>query len=285
MSAAKKSAGSRLQAIVDSPAGRIVYKPFQKMLHYSRRLAHPDLPLDRAVLKVRCRGKKFALEVRRWGPDAIVVKQCFAGKQYDLPHCAHGAYLEEVYRQIVEGGKKPLIVDCGANIGASVLWFHARYPEAHIVAIEPALDNFALLEKNVRGLEMDLRQAAVGPECGEAWLSGQTGDTWGYRTNDRNEGVPVQVISLDRVLESKPPSLYVPFLLKVDIEGAEKSLFARNTQALHAFPLIVLEPHDWLLPGERTSQSFFRFHAEAGREFAMKDENVASIAYPAKELR
>ncbi len=255
------------------------------VLHGSRKLAHPNLPLDRDVLKVRYRDRGFAIEVRRWGPDREVVEQCFLEQQYDFPRGAQGAYLEKVYRQIVDDGKKPLIVDCGANIGASVLWFQARYPEAHIVAIEPAPDNFALLKKNTAGLEVDLRQAAVGPSAGEAWLSGQTGEGWAYRTNDRNEGTSVAVISLEQVLESKPPSVYVPFLLKVDIEGAEKALFEGDAAVFKGFPLIVMEPHDWLLPGEETSHSFFRFHAEAGREFAMKDENVASIAYPAKGLR
>ena len=234
---------------------------------------------------MNCRGKQFSLEVRRWGPDKLVVDQCFSEEQYDLPDRAHGAYLEKVYREIVASGKRPLIVDCGANIGASVVWFHARFPEAHIVAIEPAPDNIALLEKNTRGLEIDLRQAAVGPASGRTWLSGESDNGWAFRTNDNHEGVAVDVTSIDQVLESKPPSIYVPFLLKIDIEGAERTLFEGNTVVLNSFPLIVMEPHDWMLPGERTSQSFFRFHAAAGREFAMKHENVFSIAYPAGQLR
>jgi hypothetical protein len=31
------------------------------------------------------------------------------------------------------------------------------------------------------------------------------------------------------------------------------------------------------MPGQHTSQEFFRFHAAAGREFCMKHENVASV--------
>jgi hypothetical protein len=41
-----------------------------------------------------------------------------------------------------------------------------------------------------------------------------------------------------------------------------------------------MEPHDWMFPGQFTSQPFFRYHAAASREFAMKDEIVASIAMP-----
>ena len=81
-------------------------------------------------------------------------------------------------------------------------------------------------------------------------------------------------------MASKPMSEYTPFLLKIDVEGAEKQLFATPAAVFDQFPVIIIEPHDWMFPGERTSIGFFQFHAEAGREFAMKHENVASIAYP-----
>jgi FkbM family methyltransferase len=38
-------------------------------------------------------------------------------------------------------GQTPLILDLGANIGASAVWFAVRYPAAHIVAFEPHPDN------------------------------------------------------------------------------------------------------------------------------------------------
>jgi hypothetical protein len=80
-------------------------------------------------------------------------------------------------------------------------------------------------------------------------------------------------------MAGKPPSTYTPFLLKVDIEGAEKSLFTGPAAVLDQFPIIIMEPHDWMLPGLQTSVEFFRFHAAAGREFSMKNENVVSIAH------
>ena len=49
--------------------------------------------------------------------------------------------------------------------------FSARYPEAHIVAVEPAPDNFALLRKNCAGLDVDLREAGIGAVDGTARLS------------------------------------------------------------------------------------------------------------------
>jgi hypothetical protein len=101
-----------------------------------------------------------------------------------------------------------------------------------------------------------------------------------YRTAEGGDGINVEILSFERLMASKPQSAYSPFLLKVDIEGAEKSLFTASAPLLDQFPLILAEPHDWLLPGQRTSVELFRFHAAAGREFAMNHENIASIAYP-----
>jgi FkbM family methyltransferase len=262
-----------------TPFVRTVYRPFQRVLHRVRQLLNPDVPLDHQVLRVSFGDRQIGVEVRRWNNgDRLAADQCFRQAQYDMPKGSHGALAARVYREIVASGKKPLIVDCGANIGASVLWFHARYPEAHIVAVEPAPDNFALLERNCRGLSADLRQAAIGAADGDAWLSDPDGGAMGYRTNQRRHGIEIEMLSLETLLASKPAAEYTPYLLKVDIEGAEKSLFTLPTPVLDQFPIIILEPHDWMFPGQQTSLEFFRFHAQAGREFCMNHENVASIA-------
>ncbi|WP_348267259.1 FkbM family methyltransferase [Edaphobacter paludis] len=240
-------------------------------------MAHPGIPNDLKISKVAYRDRQFSIVHRRWSAsDALAIKQCFEQLQYDMPTGVHGKLIERIYRDILDAGQKPLIIDCGANIGASVTWFASRYPAAHIVAIEPAPDNFALLDKNCAGLDVDLRKAGIGPQDGVAYLQ-TTGGEMGYRTNTDQNGIQIDMVSLDTLLASKPQSQYVPFLLKIDIEGAEKTLFCGDTSIFNQFPLIIFEPHDWMLPGQLTSQEFFRFHVAAGREFCMNHENIASI--------
>lgn len=270
-----------LNTLLDSPIGRIAYQPFKQLVHFYRKRANPNVPLDHDVIRVRCRDRQFAIEVRRWSQsDRMAVDQCFVDQQYDMPGGTHGKYLDKLFREILAEGRKPLIVDCGANIGASVLWLSARYPEAHIVAIEPAPDNFELLQKNCRGVDADLIQAGIGKEDGVAWLSDPRGGGMGYRTTDENTGVQIPLVSLKTVMDRMPASTYAPFLLKVDIEGGEKALFGSDTELLNQFPVIIMEPHDWMFPGGGTSVEFFRFHARTSREFAMKAENVASVIIP-----
>ena len=43
-----------------------------------------------------------------------------------------------------------VIIDAGANVGMSAVYFALRYPVAKIVAIEPELTSFRILEKNAR---------------------------------------------------------------------------------------------------------------------------------------
>jgi FkbM family methyltransferase len=241
-------------------------------------MSHPDIPDDHTVTKVAYRGRTFNLEHRRWSEgDALAIQQCFTEAQYDMPSGAHGALVDNIYREIVASGPQPLIIDCGANIGASVTWLSARYPEAHIVALEPSAENFALLRRNCAGLDVDLRLAGIASADGRAYLDNPSGTPMDFRINSEHRGVEIDLVSVGSLLASKPASAYTPFLLKIDIEGGEKTLFDGDTDPINRFPLIILEPHDWLMPGQHTSQKFFRFHAAAGREFCMKHENVASI--------
>ena len=269
-----------ISSALQTRLGQIAYRPFKKIVQFLRKRSHPDVPLDHEIRTVNCRNRKFNIEVRRWNEsDRLAVEQCFGEEQYDMPDGAHGQYLDKVYAEIVARRSKPLIVDCGANIGTSVLWFSARYPEAHIVAIEPSPPNFDLLAKNCHGLDVELLHAGVGAKDGDAWIMDPNGGM-GCRTTGDKTGVHVRIVSLATLMSTKSEPGFSPFLLKVDIEGAEQDLFTSEYELLDRFPLIVMEPHDWMFPGKHTSVNFFQFHAETKREFAMKHENVASIVMP-----
>ena len=267
-----------LDVVTSTFVGRVAHKTVSPIVQLWRRISNPDIPNDHTFTKVSHRGRTFNLEHRRWSQDdALAIKQCFTQGQYDMPIGAHGVLVENLYREIVASGLQPLIIDCGANIGASVAWLSAHYPEAHIIAVEPAPENFALLRRNCAGLDVDFRLAGISSAEGRAYLDDRGGGHMSFRTTSERRGVEIDLVSVGSLLASKPNTAYAPFLLKVDIEGAEKDLFDGDTDPINRFPLIILEPHDWLMPGQHTSQEFFRFHAAAGREFCMKHENVASV--------
>jgi len=103
-----------VKRLTATPLGHLVYRPIQVLIHLSRRLRHPDIPIDHTVTRVSYRQRKFSIVHRRWNSsDKLAIAQCFAQNQYDMPSGAHGALVERIYLDIVASGKKPLIVDCG----------------------------------------------------------------------------------------------------------------------------------------------------------------------------
>ncbi|MEO8736187.1 MAG: FkbM family methyltransferase [Edaphobacter sp.] len=268
-----------VETLNSKPLGRIAYQAARRTVHLMRKIVHPRIPTSLGVCHVIYRGKRLAILHRRTYADKTAISQCFKQEQYDMPGRDHGVLVERFYQQILAAGKQPLIVDCGANIGASVRWFTARYPQAHVLAVEPAPDNFALLQMNCAGLDVDLRKAGIGAADGISHLTDVGWGTMAYRTTATEQGPEVAMLNMATLLASKPDSRFVPFLLKIDIEGGEESLFAGDCADINRFPLIIMEPHDWLLPGQGSSLPFFRFHTATGREFCMKNENIASINF------
>lgn len=244
------------------------------------RQRHPGKP---GTMRVHQNGQAFSIAHRGTGADLGAIAQCFDQQQYEIPP-ARAGYREKAdayYGALLAAGRIPLILDCGANIGASALWFHARYPKAHIVAVEPARDNVALLRQNLAGHPIDARAAAIGATDGSTRLSDPGEGAWGYRTGEDAEGgYEVPLVAIATLLAETSLDRFEPFLLKLDIEGAERTLFDADTSPAARFPVIAIEIHDWLFPGERTASGFFRFHAAAGRDFLFHAENVFSLDHP-----
>lgn len=65
-----------------------------------------------------------------------------------LLHLFEEIFICEIYLFETLTGN-PSIVDCGSNIGLSVLYFKKKFPESTVLAFEPDENNFHLLEKNV----------------------------------------------------------------------------------------------------------------------------------------
>src|ERR1700730_10347967 len=110
--------------IISNPIGRVAYHLARPLVNMLRRAANPGVPTSHIISTVRCGDKKISLEHRRWSQaDAMAIKQCFAEQQYNMPTGVQGAMVARMYQAILDSGRQPIILDCGANIGASVAWF------------------------------------------------------------------------------------------------------------------------------------------------------------------
>lgn len=202
-----------------------------------------------------------------WG----AVQQVFHGLDYHVEGWAQGRALARFYAEAARKGT-PVIVDAGANIGASCVYFATVYPQALVIAIEPEKNNCELLRLNCAGRRVEIHEAALGNRPGTLYLQDPGLSSWGFRVGEQG-GYPVEVVTVDALLERcKPDS--TPFILKIDIEGGEQSLFDTESPWLARFALVIIELHDWMLPGSGSSNNFLRRLAEHNVDVVQRGENL-----------
>jgi len=130
-------------------------------------------------------------------------------------------FLDRVYFFDAENNE-PKIIDAGANIGLSVLYFKFLYPKAKIIAIEPDPTAFKYLEENIsqnRLQGVEVIQACVSDEKGKEklYLSDNLINSSLFA---KGEGITVDAVCLSDLLKIDTYDL-----VKVDIEGAETKVF------------------------------------------------------------
>ncbi len=232
-----------------------------------------------ASLRIRFEdGRERDLRHRGTRADLGVIAQVFEAQEYSLRPLQRGAELQALYERIVAAGRVPLVLDAGANIGASAVYFAHVFPRARVAALEPARNNFELLQANAAGLDVDARCVAIGAADGETALVDPGEGEWGYRTAAGGAGERVAVVSATRLVVEERAAGRVPFVAKIDIEGGEAELFSRDTDWVDLFPVLIVELHDWLLPRAGSSRSFLQCIAGRNRDFVFQGENVFSIA-------
>jgi FkbM family methyltransferase len=156
----------------------------------------------------------------------------------ELLHSFDEIFIEEVYKQSLRD--QPYIIDCGANIGLSIIYMKHHHPNAEILAFEPDEKNFILLNKNMKSFgysSITLRNEAV----------------WTKNTTLRfsNEGLMSSTIARGHVPQTRQikATRLKDFLnreidfLKIDIEGAEFDVLNDINDRLHFVRNMFVEYH------------------------------------------
>lgn len=140
------------------------------------------------------------------------------------------------------------IIDAGANVGYSALWFAEKYPNSEIVAIEPDPGNFSILQRNVRGYQrIHVLQAALWDTDGLVRLTDPGYGDWGFHVSSNGSGREVEAVSVESLIERFRIDRIG--LLKIDIEGGEHAVFQSCGPWLDKVDTIAIELHDRLQPG------------------------------------
>lgn len=202
--------------------------------------------------------------------DRGVIQQVFYCRDYSIDHWKQGQALKEYYESKPDNSQF-LVIDAGANIGAASVYFSTTYPGSKVVAIEPEKNNCALARLNCAGKNIEIIEGAIGPEPGTMFLQDPGLSDWGFRVGKEGK-YEVEVLSVDQILSALGTDT-IPFIIKVDIEGGEESLFSGDCHWLDRFALIIVELHDWMLPGSGTSRAFYQQVSSRDFDILQRGEN------------
>ncbi len=236
--------------------------------------------MNLSQVEITINDKTFAFNFRDNSiGDRGVIEQIFVNRDYDISPWVQGRKLIE-YHKSQSTLHPSLIVDAGANIGASVLYFLNSFQNSFVFSIEPELANWQLLEINTADYPNKFNFCgAISNTDGEVVLEDPGLSNWGFRTASKriDEAASARIvksISLATILSNPIVSDMTPLILKVDIEGGESSLFDGDTSWLKKFPLVIIELHDWLLPFSGSSRSFLKAVSQCEFDFLYSGENI-----------
>ncbi len=163
---------------------------------------------------------------------------------------------------------EPIIIDGGANIGLSILYFKQLYPSSHIIAFEPDVKIFNVLEKNIKhsgfsDVELINKALWSSETVLEFKSDGADGGSL-YQGELQQEKYQVPTLRLRDYL-NKPIDL-----LKLDIEGAETQVIEDCYDLLTNVQHLFVEYHSFAEQHQSLnvlinilSQAGFRLHIHA----------------------
>jgi len=149
-------------------------------------------------------------------------------------------YVDQCYRFTADGSSQ-IILDCGANVGLSALYFSRNYPSSTVLAFEADATIFKYLNTNVqtnkmRNVEALQKAVWINDEGVHFAEEGADGGAVSQST-----GIAVESISLSAVILKYE----TVDLLKMDIEGAEVEVIRSCKEVLHKCKNVFIEYHSF----------------------------------------
>ncbi len=180
-------------------------------------LTHGWFPGRGSVVRLHLRDDPRPFFVRVGSSDFTVMDEIFLGQEYD-------GFLAGVR------GEVRTILDLGASVGMSIRRWQRQFPHARIVGVEPDADSTRLARMNANVAPTDgmpavtIIEACVAGTARMVSLDRST-DAWRYRMIEARDGDRIQATTVQSLLQQA--NVCDPIdILKCDIEGAERELFA-----------------------------------------------------------
>lgn len=195
--------------------------------------------------------------------DASLLNSIFGVEEYWLP---------------LKNFRPKLILDCGGNIGCAAVYFANKYPDAQIYSVEPEKENFRFLQYNTCFYD------TIHPIKSALWdketfirVEDRGFGKWGYMTFETtsDDSAAFKTTTVAKILADS--GFDEIDLLKIDIEGAEKEVFAAPDvdEWLPKVKVLTIELHDRMKRG--CSYEFFKAISKYKWFFTFRGENLIFI--------
>ena len=167
-------------------------------------------------------------------------------------------FLQHEYSCLNDLKEPRLIIDCGANVGYSSIYFLNKYAHAHVIAIAPDDENFRVCQKNLAPYANRVSLIHSGVWSHKTGLiitedEHGNGQEWAIQVKECLEGQDPDLYSTDIATVLGDSGFSSIDLLKIDIEGSEIAVFSGNYENwLNKVENIAIELH-----GEECERKFF----------------------------
>ena len=223
----------------------ILAKKLSKKAFFENNLAANDL------IKEFCQKDEFEYElylinetkinIRNYNySDYAVFKQIFIDNEYES--------ILKIFQLNDAFKGKINIIDAGANVGFTSVYFLENFKNLNIFAVEPSENNAALYLKNTNKYTSQVRlyQNALTEDSNKYFdidREFRDGRDWSIATKETQNG-SIAGITVNEIIYQN--SLEYVSLLKIDIEGAERFIFRKESDLsfLKITQIIAIEIHD-----------------------------------------
>lgn len=220
-------------------------------------------------LKVRTRttrsvslpGIKHPFRLRPQRADGISFREIFLRRLYDL--------------SLPQTIQPKVIIDGGANIGMTSIFFANRYPNARIISVEPDENNFAVLVDNVRPYpQITPVKSAIWHKKEQIHVVDKGYGDRGFMIEKNATGTVLEAMSLPDLLQTH--GITQIDILKLDIEGSEKEVFSENYESWLPYTrCLIVELHDRMKHG--CSQAVFKALLSYDFSLSIQGDNLLFI--------
>jgi FkbM family methyltransferase len=201
------------------------------------------------------------LTLRKNSSDESVFWQVFVEREYDFPLAI----------------EPKLIIDGGANVGCTTLWFAEKFPQAKIIAVEPEESNFKVLQENIKQLpNVKAIRAGIWDKSCDLQVKDIGLGNWAFEIEQagENEKNKFSAVTINQILAES--GFQEIDILKLDIEGAEKEIFEASCEAwLSRTKVLIIELHEYFREG--INKAFNEAIAKYDFEQFKKGEKVILI--------